>query len=77
MSFIQNFEANFLWKVKLKILNLGTIVNMFVHPSIQGEISTMGKKKYPDKMACHKLNHLELCPRAYEPRPDKTCLRGF
>ena len=31
ISLIQDFEADFLWKVSLKILNLGLILNTFNH----------------------------------------------
>ena len=33
ISLIQHFEADFLWKVSLKILNSGIIVNTFTHVS--------------------------------------------
>ena len=31
ISLIQHFEADFLWKVSLKILNSGIILNTFTH----------------------------------------------
>ena len=40
---IQHFEADFLWKVSLKILNSGIILKMFTH----------GIQKLGFPMACH------------------------
>ena len=35
ISLIQHFEADFLWKVSLKILNSGLILKTFTHESTQ------------------------------------------
>ena len=35
ISLIQHFEADFLWKVSLKILNSGLILKTFTHRNIQ------------------------------------------
>ena len=34
ISLIQDFEADFLWKVSLKILNSGIILKTFTHAAI-------------------------------------------
>ena len=34
ISLIQHFEADFLWKVSLKILNSGIILKTFTHASV-------------------------------------------
>ena len=34
VSLIQHFEADFLWKVSLKILNSGIILKTFTHVSL-------------------------------------------
>ena len=36
ISLIQHFEADFLWKVSLKILNSGLILKTFTHVAIRG-----------------------------------------
>ena len=37
ISLIQHFEADFLWKVSLKILNSGIILKTFTHVYIEME----------------------------------------
>ena len=40
ISLIQNFEADFLWKVSLKILNSGIILKTFTHEYIEMELES-------------------------------------
>ena len=44
ISLIQHFEADFLWKVSLKILNSGTMLKTFTHAYIQIKHNSKGKK---------------------------------
>ena len=38
ISLIQDFEADFLWKVSLKILNSGIILKTFTHTLVGKEL---------------------------------------
>ena len=69
VSLIQHFEADFLWKVSLKILNSGIILKTFTH-DIMG---VMGRENLRTIRSCSA--HLTLCHKnvddhsiRYQPR---------
>ena len=55
ISLIQYFEADFLWKVSLKILNSGLILKAFTHVLYVYLHSVDGKVTVPDGLIVGKI----------------------
>ena len=49
MSLIQHFEADFLWKVSLKILNSGIILKTFTHGYLAEMLSVISYNSLVEK----------------------------
>ena len=62
ISIIQHFEADFLWKVSLKILNSGIILKTFFH------VSTINKKTINQPLMAPELTPLKFWPAIFEHR---------
>ena len=62
ISLIQHFEAYFLWKVSLKILNSGIILKTFPN------VSTINKKTINPPLMAPELSPLEFWPAILEHR---------
>ena len=59
ISLIQHFEADFLWKVSLKILNSGIILKTFTHKTLainQSNSFVLGICKLAKKSFCKFLS---------------------
>ena len=59
ISIIQHFEANFLWKVSLKILNSGIILKSFTHEVI---FARLEKTVVEPGTPGYKVNGLSITP---------------
>ena len=57
---IQDFEADFLWKVSLKILNLGIILKTFNHEKNTMQIKCVSQTICPQTVCKSQYSYIEL-----------------